>query len=233
MKSLVDAVFGLCLKSELNDRTLVLLCDSVDELDENTKESVKDCENMKRMMDRMNEQLTESLNLRPLSQILHVLNEMNALTTSSRAICKQFIEKRISEYEVSHTHSRLSIKQWSNEEIVCMSECIQGVMSGDVSIDWILTVIHSMSREPVIMKQIAGKVKNYDLCLVNLQVLLLNPYYALFSLSIIQFFLHPLICYENPGYNSSVNSLNLKYTCSSHFYPSTSWILLLLKSLHT
>ena len=208
MKSLVDAVFGLCLKSELNDRTLVLLCDSVDELDENTKESVKDCENMKRMMDRMNEQLTESLNLRPLSQILHVLNEMNALTTSSRAICKQFIEKRISEYEVSHTHSRLSIKQWSNEENVCMSECIQGVMSGDVSIDWILTVIHSMSREPVIMKQIAGKVKNYDLCLVNL--------HRLPSSSLTESLLRSLLSQYHPILSSSSHLLReswLQFFC--------------------
>ncbi|KNB46185.1 hypothetical protein JH06_0312 [Blastocystis sp. subtype 4] len=200
MKSLVDAVFGLCLK--------MLLCDSVDELDENTKESVKDCENMKRMMDRMNEQLTESLNLRPLSQILHVLNEMNALTTSSRAICKQFIEKRISEYEVSHTHSRLSIKQWSNEEIVCMSECIQGVMSGDVSIDWILTVIHSMSREPVIMKQIAGKVKNYDLCLVNL--------HRLPSSSLTESLLRSLLSQYHPILSSSSHLLReswLQFFC--------------------
>ena len=165
MKSLADAVFGLCLKGELNDRILVLLCDSIDELDGNTKESVKDCENVKQMMDRLNEKLTESLSLRSLSQMLHILNEMDALTTSSRAICKQFIEKRVNEYKTSHTHSLLSVKQWSNEEIVCMSECIQGVMSGDVSIDWVLTVIQSMSRQPVIMKQIAGMTKNYEFIL--------------------------------------------------------------------
>ena len=158
MKSLCDAVFALCMKNEVCEPVLVLLCDCVDELDDSMKESVKDCVNVKGMMDRLNEELKDDGDVRSLSLILHVLNEMDAMKATSRARCREFFDQRVHEYEASHSHSLLSVKQWSDEEMVCMSESIRGVMRGDVSMDWILKVLQSMSRQPLIMNQIARRI---------------------------------------------------------------------------
>lgn len=157
VKSLANAIFGMCLNGELNDQTLVLLCDCVDEMEKTTIDCVKECENVKRMMIVLNEKLTGSLNLQTMSHILHLLNEMNSVSDSNLTICKRFIEKQLKENEAEKSHSLLSMKQWSDEETVCLSECIRSVMNGESSIEWVLHIIESVYFQPVMMKQIASK----------------------------------------------------------------------------